>query len=161
MKIDFLFVYGKLREFYTQEETFDIESLATIPVYTTGILYDLKGEAVLIDDDGSKVYGNLVSSTDLDILLRHTDAFMEYDEHDFSKNKYVRVVKKVIIESLDTTIKVWCYVVPTSRKDDIEKKAKLVANGDWLEYIKEKKMKELKKTEEILITDKSDDNVKK
>jgi len=73
MKIDFLFVYGKLREFYTQEETFDIESLATIPVYTTGILYDLKGEAVLIDDDGSKVYGNLVSSTDLKGIITYAN----------------------------------------------------------------------------------------
>lgn len=148
MKIDFLFVYGKLREFYTQEETFDVESLVTRPVYTLGLLFDMKGEAVLIDDMENKVYGNLVSSTNMDLLIRHTDSFMEFDEEDFSHSRYVRVVKEVYNEIENEKMRVWCYVMPSSRKDVIEKNSKLVENGDWLEYLKQKKLEEDKSDED-------------
>ena len=143
MKLDFLFVYGKLREHYTFEDTFDVLSLITIPVSTTGKLYDLDDEAILFEDESSTVYGNLLSSTNLKTLLRHTDAYMGYNENDTENSRYVRVVKKVTVETLGEEINVWCYIIPSSRRYNIEKKGILVENGDWLKYIKEKKLKKL------------------
>ncbi len=143
MKIDFLFVYGKLREYYADEANFDVESMVTAIARTNGTLYDLKGEAILIDSDEAFVYGNLVASTALDTLLRHTDAFMGFCEDDISNSRYIRVVKTAEIKSFDKKVKVWCYIMPSSRINDMEQTAKKIETGDWVQYLKEKELEKL------------------
>lgn len=134
MDVNFLFVYGKLREFYADEETFEIESLITLPAKTTGLLYEYDDNAVLVEDTNQYVYGNLVSATDIDVLLRHTDAFMEFDEEDYENSKYVRGIKEVEVEILGEKLKVWCYVFPNTRRHELNQNGKLIESGDWFKY---------------------------
>lgn len=145
MNVDFIFVYGKLRNYYIDETLFDIKSLVTLPVKTSGKLYEYKGNAVLIKDDENKVYGNLLVSTNIDQLLRHTDLFMEFNENDYANSKYIRVVKSAYVEGLEEEVRAWCYIYPSSRKEVLEKNGIIIENGDWMEYIENKEKENDKK----------------
>jgi gamma-glutamylcyclotransferase (GGCT)/AIG2-like uncharacterized protein YtfP len=134
LNIEFLFVYGKLREYYAVEEHADVESFITLPAKTTGKMYEYDGDAVVIEDKNGFVYGNLISSTNIDILLRHTDNFMEFNENNYENSRYIRGIKEIEIETLGEKIKAWCYVFPTSRKSELDKNGCEVQSGDWLEY---------------------------
>ena len=136
MDINFIFVYGKLREFYTNEEIFDVESLISYPVTTSGLLYDYHGDAILIEDKDSRVFGNLLVATDIDKLLRKTDQFMEFDEEDYEHSRYIRGIKKIDTDILGGGVSAWCYLYPTSHKILLDRDAKLITSGNWLEYKK-------------------------
>lgn len=134
IEINFLFVYGKLREYYSKLEDADVNSLITIPVKTTGKMYDYDGDAVLIEDKEGVVYGTLILATDMNRLIRNTDSFMGFNENDYGNSRFVRGIKDIEIENLGETIKAWCYVYPSTRKGELEKNGKLIACGDWVEY---------------------------
>lgn len=148
MEINYLFVYGRLREFYADKDNFDIDSLITIPVKTKGSLYDYKSEAVLIEENQDNcVYGNLLTATDIDIMLRHTDSFMDFNDDDYANSKYIRMSKDVEIEIGMTTeiLRAWCYVYPSTRKGILEKEAIKISYGDWFKYKEELDKKSGKK----------------
>lgn len=136
MSIDYIFVYGKLRNYYIDESLFEIKSLVTLPVQTSGKLYEYNENAVLIKDEKKKVYGNLLVSTNIDQLLRHTDLFMEFNENDYANSKYIRVVKNIYVEELEKEVRAWCYVYPSSRREILDKNGKIIENGNWMEYLK-------------------------
>ncbi len=138
MNIDFIFIYGKLRNYYIDETLFEVKSLVTLPVKTSGKLYEYKGNAVLIKDDENKVYGNLLVSTNIKQLLRHTDLFMDFDENDYANSNYIRVVKTTYVEGLEEEVKAWCYVYPSSRKEVLDKYGIKIKNGDWIKYLENK-----------------------
>ncbi|MGM0508251.1 MAG: gamma-glutamylcyclotransferase family protein [Fusobacteriota bacterium] len=140
---DFIFVYGKLREAYSDKSLFGIDSLVTLPVETTGKLYEYQKNAVLIKDDNNKVFGNLLSASNMKKILRHTDSFMGFDEEDYPNSRYVRVVKKVFIPQTGDELKVWCYIFPSSRLELLEKEGKVIESGDWFQYLEEKKEDDL------------------
>ena len=73
----FLFVYGRLREFYSKEKLEDVKSMITSKAETKGLLFDYNGDAVMIEDVDHTVYGNLIVASDMNLLLRHTDNFFE------------------------------------------------------------------------------------
>lgn len=139
MEINYLFVYGRLREFYADKDNFDVDSLITLPVQTRGALYDYKGEAVLIDDENNWVYGNLLTATDINIMLRHTDSFMEFNDEDYANSKYIRMSKDVEIDIGMTSevLRAWCYVYPSTRKGILDKSAIKIEHGDWFKYKEE------------------------
>ena len=56
----FLFVYGRLREFYSKEKLEDVKSMITSKAETKGLLFDYNGDAVMIEDVDHTVYGNLI-----------------------------------------------------------------------------------------------------
>ncbi len=130
----FLFVYGRLREFYSREDISDVKSLISSPAHTTGVLYEYGDDAVVIDDtiENKVVYGNLIVASDMRILLRHTDSFMDFDEESYETSKYIRVIKEVYIEGSGETIRAWCYIFPSSRKYELEKNGKIIEEGDWV-----------------------------
>lgn len=136
MEINFIFVYGKLREYYTTEEIFDVESLISYPVTTSGLLYDYKGEAVLIENKDNIVFGNLLVANRMEILLRKTDNFMGFDEENYENSKYIRGIKKINAETLGGGVNAWCYFFPTTRKDILDKEGQIVECGNWLDYKK-------------------------
>ncbi|BDU50747.1 gamma-glutamylcyclotransferase [Haliovirga abyssi] len=142
MEINFLFVYGKLRELYIDKENLEIESLITLPVKTKGELYSYDDSAVLFDSEDGFVYGNLLVASDIDKLLRRTDFVMEFNENDYSNSKYVRINKKVFIDSTNEEIDAWMYIFPTSRKTDIAPKSEFVKEEDWLKYKERKAFEE-------------------
>lgn len=140
LEIDFLFVYGRLREYYLiEEDNSDVESFITLPARTTGRLYNYDDEAVLIEDKNSYVCGNLIAASDMNTLLRHTDSFMEFNEEDYENSKFIRGIKEIEIETLGEKIKAWCYVYPTTRKGELEENGEYISGGDWIEYRKLKK----------------------
>lgn len=146
MEINFLFVYGKLRELYIDKDNLEIESLVTFPVKTKGGLYNYDDDAVLFDSEDGFVYGNLLVASDIEKLLRRTDFFMEFNEEDYSNSKYVRINKKVFVDTTNEEIDAWMYIFPTSRKTLIAPKSDFIENGDWLKY-KERKALEKKNVE--------------
>ena len=132
----FLFVYGRLREFYSKEDITDIKSLITSPAHISGVLYEYGDDAVVIDDilENRVVHGNLIVASDMNMLLRHTDSFMEFNEDSYETSKYIRVIKEVHVDGNSEPIKAWCYIFPSSRKYELDTKGKLIEEGDWLIY---------------------------
>ena len=141
----FLFVYGRLREFYSKEKLEDVKSMITSKAETKGLLFDYNGDAVMIEDVDHTVYGNLIVASDMNLLLRHTDNFMGFNEENYEESNYVRVIREIFVEGTTESIKAWCYIYPTSRRYDLETKGKVIDSGDWVCYtnmllgIKEKK----------------------
>lgn len=130
----FLFVYGRLREFYSKEDIRDVKSLISSPAHTLGVLYEYGDDAVVIDDimENRVVHGNLIVASDMKMLLRHTDSFMEFNEDSYETSKYIRVIKEVRVEGNSEPLKAWCYIFPSSRKYELDTKGKVIEEGDWL-----------------------------
>lgn len=135
-EINFLFVYGRLREHYASEDDKDVNSLITIPVKTSGKLYDYYGDAVMIEDKEGIVYGNLILATDMKILLRHTDSYMEFNDKDYENSRFIRSIKDIELTTLGEKIKAWCYLFPSTRKRELEKNGTLIPTGEWRDYKK-------------------------
>ena len=81
----FLFVYGRLREFYSKEKLEDVKSMITSKAETKGLLFDYNGDAVMIEDVDHTVYGNLIVASDMNLLLRHTDNFMGFNKRNICR----------------------------------------------------------------------------
>ena len=130
----FLFVYGRFREFYSKEDIRDVKSLISSPAHTSGVLYEYGDDAVVIDDimENRVVHGNLIVASDMKMLLRHTDSFMEFNEESYETSKYIRVIKEVHVDGNSEPIKAWCYIFPSSRKYELDTKGKVIEEGDWL-----------------------------
>lgn len=137
--MEYIFVYDKLREYSRFTDFEGVETILGIEAKAKGRLFIYKNRACMILSDEGTVRGNLIISTDTDKLIRKLDIFMEHIDGDFVNSKTLR--GKIDVEVEGKVVKAWCYVYPASLEYEFEKNGLELKNGDYLDYLEEKKEK--------------------
>jgi len=140
MYLNNLFVYGTLLPGLENYNRF-VEAYKP-KVYTArtkGTMYYIPGDGypVVLYGEG-EVKGVVFETRELSVILPQIDEIEKYTDVE-SQSHLIREIKDVEILETGETIKAHMYLWPPSKAQWLKENAKIVADGDWARFLREKK----------------------
>ncbi|HZK18314.1 MAG TPA: gamma-glutamylcyclotransferase family protein [Clostridia bacterium] len=141
-----LFVYGTLLEGMDNYKRFlEPCNPRAYKARARGTMYYLPGDdyPVVLEGGRNKIAGTFYEARDLSIALTQIDEIQKYTGVD-SQSYLIRRIKDVEIMDTGEIVKAHMYLWPPMRADWLKKHGIVIANGDWLEFIRKTKGKKNK-----------------